>query len=374
MTTSEIPFLDLSAQYQEIRAEIDAAVLQVLASGRYILGPEVEALEAAMADRTGCAHAVSTASGTDALHLALRAAGVGPGDEVITSPFTFVATVEAILYTGARPVFADVDPVTLTLDPRQTEAAIGPATRAILPVHLYGCPADLDRLEKVAERHGVTIIEDAAQALGATINGRSVGSVGLAGCFSFYPTKNLGAAGDGGMVVTSDAAIAERVRMLRNHGTREPYKHHELGYNSRLDELQAAILRVKLGHLERWNGRRRFLAHRYAAALTGLPIQIPVDPPGRLSAYNMFTVRTARRDDLREALHLARIHTMVYYPRPLHLEAPYRGFGAGPGSLPVAEEAAATVLSLPCFPTLSDAQVERIAGVISAFFSPPRDQ
>lgn len=373
MITSEIPFLDLAAQYQEIRAEIDAAVLEVLASGRYILGPEVEALEAAIADRTSCRHAIATASGTDALHLALRAAGIGPGDEVITSPFTFVATVEAILYTGARPVFADVDPVTLTLDPHHAEAAIGPATRAILPVHLYGCPADLDSLEKVAERHGLAIIEDAAQALGATINGRSVGSVGLAGCFSFYPTKNLGAAGDGGMVVTNDAAIAERVRMLRNHGTREPYRHHELGYNSRLDELQAAILRVKLGHLERWNGRRRFLARRYAAALTGLPVQIPVDPPGRLSAYNIFTVRTARRDDLQESLRRARIHTMVYYPQPLHLEAPYRGFGGGPGSLPVAEEAATTVLSLPCFPTLSDTEVERIASAISAFFSPPRD-
>ena len=372
MTTSEIPFLDLAAQYREIRAEIDAAVLQVLASGRYILGPEVEALEAVMADRMSCAHAVSTASGTDALHLALRAAGIGPGDEVITSPFTFVATAEAILYTGARPVFADVEPVTLTLDPQQVEAAIGPATRAILPVHLYGCPADLDSLEKVAERYRLAIIEDAAQALGATINGRAAGSVGLAGCFSFYPTKNLGAAGDGGMVVTNDATIAERVRILRNHGTREPYRHHELGYNSRLDELQAAILRVKLGHLERWNDRRRFLARRYATALTGLPVQIPVDPPGRLSAYNIFTVRTARRDDLQDSLRQARIQTMVYYPQPLHLEAPYRGFGGGPGSLPVAEEAATTVLSLPCFPTLSDTEVERITGAISAFFSPSK--
>ncbi|MFQ5656923.1 MAG: DegT/DnrJ/EryC1/StrS family aminotransferase [Candidatus Methylomirabilales bacterium] len=368
MTTSEIPFLDLAAQYQETRAEIDAAVLQVLASGRYILGPEVQALETAIAEQIGCRHAVATGSGTDALHLALRTAGIGPGDEVITSPFTFVATVEAICYTGARPVFADVDPVTLTLDPHQAETAIGPATRAILPVHLYGCPADLESLKKVAERHRLAIVEDAAQALGATINGRVVGSVGLAGCLSFYPTKNLGAAGDGGMVVTNDAAIAERVRMLRNHGTREAYRHHDLGYNSRLDEIQAAVLRVKLGHLERWNARRRLLARRYATLLTGLPVQIPVDPPGRLSAYNIFTVRTPRRNDLQEALRQARIQTMVYYPQPLHLEAPYRGFGRGPGSLPVAEEAAATVLSLPCSPTLTEAQLERTAEAISVFF------
>ncbi|MGH7361532.1 MAG: DegT/DnrJ/EryC1/StrS family aminotransferase [Candidatus Methylomirabilales bacterium] len=344
---------------------MDAAVARVLASGSFILGAEGEALEAELAAYCGCRYGVALASGTDALHLTLRAAGIGPGDEVILPAFTFIATAEAVSYLGAIPVFCDVDPRTFTLDPKRAEEAITPRTRALLPVHLYGLPADLETLGALAARHGLALIEDAAQAIGAERGGRRAGSVGLAGCLSFYPTKNLGAYGDAGMVVTNDATIVARIRQLRNHGSQGRYHHEEVGFNSRLDELQAAILRVKLRHLDRWTERRRQIAAAYTAELAATPLTLPAEPAGTRHVYHQYTVRPPERDRLHEALNAAGIRSMIYYPVPLHRQRAYAPLGYGEGSLPESERAARQVLSLPCYPQLTDGQVERVCRTLA---------
>ena len=359
-----IPPLDLKAEYEEIRGEINAALAHVLGSGSFILGREGEALEAELAAYCGCRHGIAVASGTDALHLALRAAGIAPGDEVILPAFTFIATAEAVSYLGATPVFCDVDPRTFTLDPKRAEEAITARTRALLPVHLYGLPADLDALGALAARHGLALIEDAAQAIGAERGGRRAGSAGLAGCLSFYPTKNLGAYGDAGMVVTNDATIVARIRQLRNHGSQRRYHHEEVGFNSRLDELQAAILRVKLRHLDRWTERRRQIAAAYTAELAGTPLAPPAEPAGCRHVYHQYTVRAPERDRLHDALNAAGIRSMIYYPVPLHRQRAYAHLSYGEGSLPESERAARQVLSLPCYPQLTDGQVTAVvAGV-----------
>lgn len=361
-----IPPLDLRAEYEEIQGDIHAAVSRVLGSGSFILGREAEALEAEVAAYCGCRHGVAVASGTDALHLALRAAGIGPGDEVILPAFTFIATAEAVSYLGATPVFCDIEPRTFIMDPKRAEEAISPRTRALLPVHLYGLVADLDALGALAARHGLTLIEDAAQAIGAERGGRRAGSAGLAGCLSFYPTKNLGAYGDGGMLVTKDAALAARVRRLRNHGAEGRYQHEEIGYNSRLDELQAAVLRVKLRHLDRWTERRRQIAAAYTANLAGTPLAPPAEPAGCRHVYHQYTVRVPERDRLHEALNAAGIGSMIYYPVPLHRQRAYAALRIGEGSLPESERAAREVLSLPCYPQLTDAQVTAVSAAVRA--------
>lgn len=360
-----IPFLDLRAEQAEIGAEVRAAIEEVLARGQYILGPEVAAFEREFAAFLGVAHAVGVASGTDALHLALRACGIGPGDEVITVSNTAVATVAAIELAGARPVFVDVDPATLNLDPALVEAALTPRTRALLPVHLYGRAADLAPLLAIAGDRGLRVIEDACQAHGARYRGRAVGAWGDAGCFSFYPTKNLGGLGDGGMVTTNDAALAERLRLMREYGWVDRNRPVLRGMNSRLDELQAAVLRRKLACLPTWNGRRLALTRRYNAGLAGLAgITPPAPGEEEAHVHHLYVIRAAGREALREALTRAGVGTAVHYPTPIHLQAPYRDLGFPVGSLPVAERAASEILSLPLHPHLSDGDADRVIAAV----------
>lgn len=361
-----IPILDLTAQYAALRDEINAAMQQVAADGRYILGPNVRALEAEVAAYCDCQWGIGVGNGTDALHLALRALRIGPGDEVITVPFTFVATTEAIGIVGATPVFVDICPDTFNMDPRQIEAAITPRTKAILPVHLYGQPCDMDPIMEIARAHNLYVVEDCAQAIGATYKGKKVGSFGDAGCLSFFPSKNLGCFGDGGMVVSNNPEVAERVEMLRRHGGKIKYRHSELGLNSRLDELQAAILRVKLPHLESWIDARRRAAARYHRALAELPgVTVPTElgaaPGGEFSelvrcVYHQYTIRVADRDGVQARLKEAGIQTMIYYPIPLHLQEVHAELGQGLGSFPHSEQAAGECLSLPMFPELAEEQ------------------
>ncbi|NLH47253.1 MAG: DegT/DnrJ/EryC1/StrS family aminotransferase [Myxococcales bacterium] len=356
-----IPFVDLSAQYREIGAELEAAVHRVLASGRYALGPEVEAFENEFAAEHGATEGVAVSSGTAALHLALLAAGVGPGDEVITTPLTFVATIAAILYTGARPVLVDVDPRTYTLNPEAVAAAVTPRTKALLPVHLYGQPADLDPLLAVAERHGLRLIEDAAQAHGAVYRGRPVGGIGHLGCFSFYPAKNLGACGEGGIVLTSDPDLARLLRLLRNWGEAGKNQHVLKGFNYRLDALQGAILRVKLRHLAAWNEARRTLADRYRSLLDGLTLTLPAERRAGEHVYHVFALLVDRRERVRQALRERGIECGVHYPLPVHLIPAYAELGYPAGRFPIAEHIAAMELSLPIYPELTAAQQEEIA-------------
>ncbi len=369
---ANIPLFDLAAQSRALKPEIEAAVLRVLESARYILGPEGEALEREVAAACGTVHAVGVASGTDALHLALRACGVGPGHEVITTPLTFFASVEAILYTGAKPAFADVDPRTLTLDPNAVADTLKrhrnpAAVKAILPVHLYGHPADMEALGAIARRHGLRVIEDCAQALGAAFAGRRVGGFGDAGCLSFYPSKVLGACGDAGMVVTDDAALAARIRRLRHHGHSGPADHAEVGYNSRLDEIQAAILRVKLRHLDAWIAARRERAGLYAELLAGSEVQPLAEAPAARATYYLYTVRTPNRDAVQESLAHAGIESRVYYPAPVHRQPALTLLGYGSGSMPRAEEACRSILSLPMFPELSRESIGQVVENISVF-------
>ncbi len=345
---------------------------RVLASGQYVLGDEGRRLEAEVARACGARHGVAVASGTDALWLPLRAWGIGPGDEVITSPLTFIATIEAILMVGARPVLADIDPVTYTLDPDEVRRRITRRTKVIIPVHLYGQPADMAPIIELARRHHLRVLEDAAQALGARYGGRPVGGVGDAGAISFYPTKNLGGYGDGGMIVTNSASLARRLRTLRNHGAARPHYHTDVGDNSRLDELQAAALRVKLPHLAAWNARRRHLAFLYTRWLTRIPeVQPPVEAPGRTHIYHIYVIRVpaTRRDALRAALARQGIATMLYYPRPVHLQPAMRRLDYRRGSLPHAERATRELLALPLYPELPDAAVRTVASAIARFFA-----
>ena len=358
-----VPMLDLAAEYRDLEAELAAAVGKVIASGRFILGPEGEALEQEVAAYLGVRHAVAVASGTDALHLALRAAGIGPGDEVITPSFTFIAAAEAVSYVGARVVFVDIDPATCNLDPAACEAAIGPATRAVIAVHLFGQTADLPAIDAICKRRGLILIEDCAQAIGADFDGRRAGAWGALGCFSFYPTKNLGAYGDAGMVVTDDPKLAEVVRMLRHHGSRTTYRHEMIGYNSRLDELQAAILRVKLKHLDRWNARRRERAGLYRRLLAGSPVGLPVEHGRGAHVYHQFTIRAPLRDALREQLAARGVASAIYYPIPVHQQPVYAP-EYGSVTLPVSERAAREVLSLPIYPQLTESAVKDVCDAL----------
>jgi len=364
-----VPTLDLKAQYTRIQQAIDEAVCGVLRSGQFVLGPNVRALEEELAGFLGVPRAVTLASGTDALHLALRAVGVGTGDVVLTSPFTFVATATAISYTGARPAFVDIDPDTFALHPDLTAAYLagrGPRSggegrvKALIPVHLYGLPADLDLLLGIAREHDLRLVEDAAQAIGAEYRGRRVGGLGDVGCFSFYPTKNLGAFGDGGLATTQDGTLADRILQLRVYGGRERYIHQELGFNSRLDEIQAAILRVKLGFLSEWNARRRAVAARYRQGLAGLGIGLPAEPSDRVHVYHQFTIRVPDRDGVQRRMAELGARTTVYYPVPLHLQPMYRDLGYRAGDFPEAERASREVLCLPIYPELTDSQVDEV--------------
>ena len=361
-----IPLVDLKAQYVAIQPEIDAALQRVLSSTAFILGREVEEFEAAFAAYCGARHAVGVASGTSAIHLALLGCGVGPGDEVITTPHTFIATAEAISHAGARPVFVDIDPVTFNLDPARIEAAITARTKAIMPVHLYGNPADMDPLLAIARRRGLHVIEDAAQAHGARYKNRRVGTLGTAACFSFYPGKNLGAYGDGGMLVTDDPAVAARVRMLRDHGRREKYEHEIIGYGERLDALHAAVLQVKLRHLDAWNDKRRWAAQRYRELLRGAAVTLPATSADAEPVYHLFVLRVAERDRVLQLLKAAGVGGGVHYPIPLHLQPAYAHLGYKPQSFPHTECAAREVLSLPIYPEITDSQLTQVATALRA--------
>lgn len=377
-----IPVCDLKQQYQSLKPEIDAAMQATAAGAQFILGPQVKALEREIADYCQCQFAAGVANGTDALHLALRALRIGPGDEVITTPFTFVATTEAIGIVGATPVFVDIDAHTFNIDPAALEAAVTPRTKAILPVHLYGQPCDMDPLLAVARKHSLFVVEDCAQAIGAVYKGRKVGSFGDAGCLSFFPSKNLGAFGDGGMVVSNNKEVFERVEMLRRHGGKVKYHHCELGLNSRLDELQAAILHVKFAHLERWSDLRRRHAYRYNRLLAQIPgVVVPSELGGRgvtaphraeqssdvlRSVYHQYTILVDDRDAVAAHLAAAQVGSMVYYPVPLHLQEVHAALGYRRGDFPRSEAAAARCLSLPMFPELTDAQQDQVAAAIAA--------
>lgn len=361
-----IPMVDLQRQYHEMREEIDRAIAEVLESTRFILGPNVQALESELAEYLGVTHAVTCASGTDALHLALRAADLGAGDEIITTPFTFIATAEAIRYVGAEPVFVDIDPRTFNLDPDAVAAAITPRTRAIIPVHLFGQPADMPSLTRIAEDHHLLLIEDCAQSFGAHVDGVQTGSASAFGCFSFFPSKNLGAYGDGGLVTTNCAPAAERLLKLRNHGSKVRYHHDEIGYNSRLDEIQAAILRVKLKHIDAFNAGRRRVAARYAEVFSDLDLQTPHEDGIGLHVYHQYTILTDHRDAIMAALQAAEIAHAIYYPIPLHQQAAFQDREKPPPSLPVTESVASRCLSLPVFPELEDTQIDVIGDCVRA--------
>jgi dTDP-4-amino-4,6-dideoxygalactose transaminase len=366
-----VPALDLSTEYSSFRDDIEAAVRAVLRSGRYIGGPEVEGLEREFAAVCGVAHGAAVHSGTDALRLALLAAGLRPGDEVITSPFTFIGTTEAIHQAGGKTVFVDIDPGTFTIDPARVEAGLTGRTRALLPVHLYGQTADMPALGATASRRSLLMIEDACQAHGALSGGRPAGGLGTAGCFSFYPTKNLGACGEGGLVTTDDAAVAERVKRLRDHGQAEKYVHVEEGYNGRLDALQAAILRVKLRRLHALNDARRALAASYRERLAALEasglLRLPAERSGDRHVYHQFAARIPRqRDRVRARLLEQGIETGTHYPIPLHRQPCYAWMGLAEGSFPEAERAAREVLTLPLHPALQEAQLERICRALAA--------
>ena len=358
-----IPAFDIKQQYSMIEAEVSAAVLEVLSSGRYIGGPIVANFEQQFADYTGVSECVGCNSGTDALFLALRALNIGAGDEVITTPFTFIATAEVISAVGAVPVFVDIDTTTFNLNVEQVAAAITPKTKAIIPVHLFGQPVDLTALMDVAEAHNLLVVEDCAQSTGASWTGQKVGSIGHIGCFSFYPTKNLGAYGDGGAITTNDPEIAAKLRVLKEHGQKNRYYYEEIGVNSRLDAIQAAILQVKLPYLDIWNNQRRKVASRYHQFLNQIPgIIAPQELAGGMGVWNQYTIRVLgnKRDLIRSKLQERGVNTMVYYPHALHLQPVYESLGYKQGQLPVAEQACQEVLSLPMFPELSEEQQDQV--------------
>ena len=361
-----IPLLDLATEYRLLKPEIDAAIETVLRDSQYVLGPAVDLFERDFARYCGAGHAVGTSSGTSALHVALLAAGVRPGDEVITVPFTFIATVATIEYAGAKPVFVDIDPEYYTMDPAGLERAITSRTRAIVPVHLFGQPAEMDAIVQVARRHGLVVIEDASQAHGAEYEGRRVGSIGDIGCFSFYPTKNLGAFGEGGAAVTSNPAYADTMRLLRSWGEQRRYEHSIKGFNYRMDGMQGAILAVKLKHLEQRIEARRSHAAMYGRLLADTAIATPRERRGVRHVYQAYSVRVIQRDGWRAHLHENEIQTAIHYPIPAHLQPAYRDLGYNAGDFPVAETVAREILSLPLFPTMTSAQIETVAGVLRA--------
>jgi dTDP-4-amino-4,6-dideoxygalactose transaminase len=369
-TQMRVPLLDLKAQYADIRHDIDAAVQRVMESARFIGGPEVTALEEEVARYSACPHAVACASGTDALLLSLRALDVGPGDEVVTSAFSFFASAGTIVNAGAQPVFVDIDPRTYNLDPHRLEAAITPLTKAVVAVHLYGQCCDLTAVRAVCEKHQIWLIEDAAQAIGSEWEGKRAGSVGDTGCFSFFPSKNLGGAGDGGMITVRDAALAERLRLLREHGAKPKYYHSIVGTNSRLDALQAAILRVKLKHLDRWSEKRAKNAAAYDALLEGARLTRPHRDPRSRHIYNQYVIRAEARDALRQHLTDRGIGTEIYYPVPLHLQKCFASLGLQEGDMPQSEAAAREVLALPIYPELTEEQIRYVASCVREFTDP----
>ena len=364
MANIRVPYLDLKAQYQSIKPEIDTAIARVLESCQFVLGPEVAGFEQDFAAYCGTAECIALNSGTSALHLALLAAGVGPGDEVITVPFTFVASIAAIIYAGARPILVDIDPRSFTMDPAAIEAAITPRTKAILPIHLYGQAADMDPIMEIARRHGLVVIEDAAQAHGAKYKGRPVGSIGDLACFSFYPGKNLGAYGEGGALTTNSPEYAQTVRMLRDWGQDRKYHHALHGFNYRMEAFQGAILRVKLRHLERWTEARRAVVSLYNQHLAGSGVERPTEMPWGRHVYHVYTLRTEDRGGMQSSLLAEGIETGIHYPVPAHLQPAYADLGYGRGDFPHAEAASRQVLSLPLYPELSSQAVAEVAAAV----------
>jgi dTDP-4-amino-4,6-dideoxygalactose transaminase len=368
-----VPALNLKAQYQSIRHEIEPVIRQLLESQMFVLGPEVTGLETEVADYCGAAHGLGCASGSDALLLPLLALEIGPGDEVITTPYTFFATAGSIWRTGARPVFVDIEPATYNLDPNLIESAITPRTKAVIPVHLFGQTAEMGQIREIAGRHGLAILEDAAQAIGAAHHGARAGILGDIAAFSFYPSKNLGGFGDGGMITTDDPQLARRMARLRVHGMEPKYHHHEVGYNSRLDALQAAVLRVKLRHLGTWTTLRREVADRYRGLFEGLGlidlIGLPVERPGNFHVYNQYVIRVpgTLRDPMRDFLTSRKIGTEIYYPIPLHLQVCFETLGYKPGDFPHSEAAARETIALPIYPELTDAEQRYVVGSIHQF-------
>ena len=360
-----IPILDSKRQYAQIGKEIEAAVLEVLASGSYILGKHNKALQEEFAAYVGSKYSLGLNSGTDALHLGLRALNIGRGDEVITTAFTFVATTEAIGIVGAHPVFADIDPDTFNIDPAKIEAAITPRTKAIIPVHLYGQPCDMDAIMDIAKRHNLYVIEDCCQAIGAKYKGQMVGTFGDIGCFSFYPTKNLGGMGDGGMITCNDQALYDRIVALRNHGGAIRYYHDELGVNSRLDEIQAAILRVKLNYIDEWNKARQENAYRYNELFAQYPeIVTPVEIENSYCVYHQYTIKIENRDEVHKLLQENGVGAMIYYPVPLHLQKLHKELGYKVGDLPLTEEDTKLVMSLPMFPELTEEEQKTVVETV----------
>ncbi|MCS1352254.1 DegT/DnrJ/EryC1/StrS aminotransferase family protein [Mechercharimyces sp. CAU 1602] len=366
---NEIPLMDLHAQYKGLKGDIQAAIERVLESGQYIMGPEVTQFEKEVASYIGVEHGIGVANGTDALLLSLEALGIGAGDEVITTPFTFFATAEVISLVGATPVFVDIEPLTYNMDVTQLRAQITPRTKAILAVHLFGQPAAMEQIRQVATEYDLHVIEDAAQAIGAHYQGQKVGSLGDVACFSFFPTKNLGGYGDAGMVVTDNEELAQTIRLLRAHGSKYKYHHQLIGHNSRLDPIQAAMLRVKLPHLDRWNKQRRERVQLYNSLLADLPLKTPHVASERISAHHLYVIACEQRDSLRNFLKREGIATGIYYPVPLHLQEVYRSLEYTEGSFPQAERLAEETLALPLYPELKSEEVERVAAKIRLFFT-----
>lgn len=357
-----IPMVDLKTQYHALKSEIDQAVLDAIESTQFILGPNVTAFEQETAAYLGAPYSVSCASGTDALHLAILAAGIGPGDEVITSPFTFIATAEAICYVGATPVFVDIDPQTFNIDPVLIEAAITPRTKAIIPVHLFGQPANMPTIKAICDKHKLLLIEDCAQSFGAAINGKMTGTIGSLGCFSFFPSKNLGCYGDGGLITCATAELAEQIKVLRNHGSRVRYHHSLIGYNSRLDDIQAAILRVKLKRIDQFNAGRRKVAQLYSELLKDVAI-VPFEDGKGVHVYHQYTLLTDQRDTVMAKLSEQQISSAVYYPIPLHKQDVFAEAYAGV-SLPVAEDVSNRCMSLPVYPEMPEESVRLVAQAV----------
>ena len=364
-----VPYLDLVAQMRPLRKEIDAAIARTLDNCSFCLGPDVAQFEKDFARFCQAEHCVAFNSGTSALHVGLLLLNIGLGDEVITTPSTFVATSWAISYAGAKPVYADIDDATFNLDPALVERAITPRTKAVMPVHLYGHPADLEPLLAVCRKHNLALVEDAAQAHGATYKGKVVGTFGAVSGFSFYPGKNLGAYGEGGALVTNNATFATRARALREHGSTQRYYHDEIGYNYRMEGIQGAVLGIKLRHLDAWTKARRHVAHQYNELLAGTPLQLPREAEYAHSAWHLYVIRHPRRDELKKHLEANLIGCALHYPLPLHLQKAYAHLGYKAGDFPIAEKAARECLSLPIYPELADAQIQRVASVIKDFFN-----
>ncbi len=362
--TQPVPFLDLSAQYRALEAEWLAAIRETGARGSFILGPHTQAFEKELAEYVGVKHAVAVANGTDSLYLSLRALGIGPGDEVITTPFTFFASAETISMAGATPVFADILAEGFCLDPASVRAKITAKTRAIVPVHIFGYPSEMGEIMAIAKQHKLAVVEDCAQAFGATHDGKVVGSIGDTGSFSFYPTKVLGCYGDGGMVTTNSDAVNEHVRRLRNHGALKPFLHGEIGMNSRLDEVQAAVLRIKLRHIKEDIGGRQKVAAEYTKRLANSPVKTPSLPKNGTHVFNLYTIRVPKREAMRQVLTEAQIGTSQCYPQGLHRQEVYKHLGYKPGSLPVCEQACTETLSLPIYPGMPPAHIERVCEVL----------